>query len=319
MAPSGVQGLSRQLVAGDEGRNVFHPLFFAGVFSMDRCAIFVDVGYLMAEAGDILFNTLETHRHKMRPLCNYKDLLSNLEKLVCDDCQLPILRTYWYDGARDGFPTDEHRKIAELPNVKVRLGRMTGGQQKGVDALIYRDLMTLAQEKAIVTGYLLSGDEDLREGVIAAQERGVRIILLGIPSRQRGNQSSFLIQEVDAHITVEKEFLESYFSAPKTHNIKDNQKPTYRDIQTAEKIGREFARAWWNSEDTTSEQREELEGLFNSRPRHIPHEVDAQFLREAEKTFGSLAGGDWGRTLKRHLRNGFWEGIEQINPSAGYS
>ena len=287
---------------------------------MDRCAIFVDVGYLMAEAGDILFNTLETHRHKIRPFCNYKDLLSNLEKLVCDDCQLPILRTYWYDGARDGFPTDEHRKIAELPNVKVRLGRMTGGQQKGVDALIYRDLMTLAHEKAIVTGYLLSGDEDLREGVIAAQERGVRIILLGIPSRQRGNQSSFLIQEVDAHITVEEKFLESYFSAPKAHDTKDNQKPTSRDIQTAEKIGREFARAWWNREDTTSEQKEELEGLFNSRPRRIPREVDAQFLREAEKTFGSLAGGgDWGPTLKHHLRKGFWEGIEQINPSVGPS
>ena len=287
---------------------------------MDRCAIFVDVGYLMAEAGDILFNTVETHRHKIRPSCNYKGLLSNLEKLVRDDCQLPILRTYWYDGARDGFPTDEHRKIAELPNVKVRLGRMTGGQQKGVDALIYRDLMTLAQEKAIVTGYLLSGDEDLREGVIAAQERGVRIILLGIPSRQRGNQSSFLIQEVDTHITVEEKFLEPYFSAPKAHNIKDNQKPTPRDIQTAERIGRKFAITWWNSDYTTSEQREELEGLFNSRPRHIPREVDAQFLQEAEKTFGSLAGGgDWGPTLKRHLRNGFWEGIEQINSSVGPS
>lgn len=46
-----------------------------------------------------------------------------------------------------------------LPYVKVRLGRLIRGEQKGVDALIYRDLMTLARERAITCAYLLSGEQ----------------------------------------------------------------------------------------------------------------------------------------------------------------
>ena len=41
--------------------------------------------------------------------------------------------------------------------------------------------MTLAREHAIVTGYLFSGDEDLREGVIVAQEMGGSDYPLGSP------------------------------------------------------------------------------------------------------------------------------------------
>ena len=74
------------------------------------------------------------------------------------------LRTYWYDGATNAVPTPDHEQIGGLPYVKVRLGRLIRGEQKGVDALIYRDLMTLARERAITCAYLLSGDEDLREG-----------------------------------------------------------------------------------------------------------------------------------------------------------
>ena len=268
---------------------------------MDRCAIFVDAGYLLAEAGDLLFDTLACTGKKSRPSCDYEKLLARLEILACEHCCLPILRTYWYDGAFDGLPTSEHQYIARLPNVKVRLGRIMGGEQKGVDALIYRDLMTLARERALATGYLLSGDEDLREGVIAAQDMGVRMVLLGIPSKRSSNQSNFLIQEADDHIIVEKEILESYFSPP---NHIDNRPATPQQINQAEEIGRKFAAEW--SKYATSEQMSELNSHRQSRPRHIPKEVDSKLLKEAERTFGPLEGK---QALKHRLRDGFWKGI----------
>ena len=72
-----------------------------------------------------------------------------------------------------------------MPNVKLRLGRINAkNQQKGVDALIYRDLTTLARERAICDAFLLAGDEDLREGVKAAQDMGVRVTLIGIDQNE---------------------------------------------------------------------------------------------------------------------------------------
>lgn len=39
---------------------------------------------------------------------------------------------YWYDGAVDAVPTADQQMIAALPKIKLRLGRITGGRQKGV-------------------------------------------------------------------------------------------------------------------------------------------------------------------------------------------
>ena len=265
---------------------------------MERCAIFIDAGYLLAEAGDFLFNTLNRTGKKSRPSCNYEKLLPKLEKLAGEDCRLPVLRIYWYDAAYDGLPTSDHKRIARLPNMKVRLGRIIGGNQKGVDALIYRDLMTLAREHAIVTGYLLSGDEDLREGVIFAQDMGVRIILLGVPSRRNPNQSDFLIQEADEHIIVKKEILEPCFSESNAETRTD----TNEGINRAREVGQEFANRWYA--DASPEQ---ISQLRNQHPR-IPSEIDAELLRRAEQTFGTLQDRE---ILKRNLREGFWAVIRR--------
>ncbi len=266
---------------------------------MERCAIFIDAGYLLAEAGDLLFDTLNRTGKKSRPSCNYEELLPILEKLAGEDCGLPLLRIYWYDAAPDGFPTFEHKHIARLPNVKVRLGRIIGGNQKGVDALIYRDLMTLAREHAIVTGYLLSGDEDLREGVIAAQDMGVRITLLGVPSRRSSNQSDFLIQEADERIIIEQEILKPCFSESKAEPRTD----TNEEMNRAREIGQEFANRWL--EDATPEQINELQ---TQETGHIPSDIDTELLRSTERTLGPLQDRD---SLKRNLRRGFWDVVKR--------
>ena len=56
--------------------------------------------------------------------------------------------------------------------------------------------MDLARNQAIADAVLVSGDEDVRVGVVLAQQFGVRVHLVGIhPSR--ANQSRSLLQEAD--------------------------------------------------------------------------------------------------------------------------
>ncbi|WP_240483638.1 NYN domain-containing protein, partial [Streptomyces pathocidini] len=92
-----------------------------------------------------------------------------------------LLRVYWYDGARRRLHTTEQQRIAELPDVKVRLGNLNANnQQKGVDSLIRTDLETLARHRAISDAVLVGGDEDLVSAVEAAQGYGARVHLWGI-------------------------------------------------------------------------------------------------------------------------------------------
>ena len=177
---------------------------------MDRCAVFVDAGYLYAEGGK-LFGAGPKRRYVQVNALKANQFLVDRASRACG---LPTLRTYWYDGAKDRVPTAEHQAIADLPNVKLRLGRVNQQNlQKGVDALIYHDLVTLARERAISDAFLLSGDEDLREGVRAAQELGVRVTLIGIltPSGSR-NQSRELAREADEVLMLTKENLSGFVS-----------------------------------------------------------------------------------------------------------
>ncbi len=159
---------------------------------MDRCAVLVDAGYLHAEGGKLCCGTASRSHSALQPSLAVK----LLQAVALETTRLPVLRTYWYDAARDGIRTQAQREVAGLANVKLRLGRLNGSnQQKGVDALIYRDLITLAQHRAISDAVLVSGDEDLREGVRAAQDYGVRVVLVGIACAddKRYNQSEELV------------------------------------------------------------------------------------------------------------------------------
>lgn len=62
--------------------------------------------------------------------------------------------------------------------------------------------MRLSQNSAIATAFLLSGDEDLREGVVEAQEMGVRVILVGTEPFSGENQADPLRREADDVIVL---------------------------------------------------------------------------------------------------------------------
>ena len=104
---------------------------------VQRFALFIDAGYLYAEGGKLCCGSPSRRRFTV----NERELNLMLTKQMGERCGLSLLRTYWYDAARYGLRTVSQQAIAGLPNVKLRLGRLNAlGQQKGVDALLYRDL-----------------------------------------------------------------------------------------------------------------------------------------------------------------------------------
>ncbi|MFZ4580783.1 MAG: NYN domain-containing protein [Myxococcota bacterium] len=160
---------------------------------MDRAAIFVDAGYLFAAGAQALFDD-KLHRHELR--LDVAPCVAFLRDLAQRRTGLALLRIYWYDGVR-GTPSQEHRTIAMQDDVKLRLGTVnSAGQQKGVDSLIVTDLIALARNRAIIDAVLIAGDEDLRIGVIQAQELGVRVHLVGVAPAAK-NQSGLLREEAD--------------------------------------------------------------------------------------------------------------------------
>jgi uncharacterized LabA/DUF88 family protein len=164
------------------------------VVSLKRIAIFVDAGYLYAQGSACL----QGNKAKRENIKLDHPRFINILKVLAAKVQpsAPLLRIYWYDGTSRG-PTLDHRTLADLDDLKLRLGFINSvGQQKGVDSLLVTDLVELSRNGAICDAVLLGGDEDLRIGVQIAQSFGVRVHLIGIePSR--GSQSLQLRQESD--------------------------------------------------------------------------------------------------------------------------
>ena len=163
-----------------------------------RAAIFVDAGYLYA-AGQLALAPGSTTTNRAGVELDQSEIMVKLRATAAAKTGgAPLLRIYWYDGMLPGGLSQEQRRLANTDDVKLRLGAIIGGRQKGVDSLIITDLIELARNHAISDAVLLSGDEDLRVGVQIAQGFGVRAHLIGIePRRNQGNQSHLLLQEAD--------------------------------------------------------------------------------------------------------------------------
>lgn len=165
---------------------------------MNRCAVLIDAGYLLGAAASVLSGDA----NRTRLAVNYAELMRAIAGEAAEQTGAPVLRLLWFDGARDGRPTQDHRALGLLPDVKVRLGLTVthGGrvQQKGIDSYLQRDLTTLARNGAISDAVLIGGDEDLRQGVDEAQDHGVKVHLWGVEAAATEyNQSHTLIAEAD--------------------------------------------------------------------------------------------------------------------------
>jgi len=177
--------------------------------TLARYAVIVDVGYIYAAAGELLFNTSSRREFRVDADKLIGALTRHADGLVRGE----LLRVYWYDAARDRVPTIDQRVIAQMAWVKLRLGNLNArGQQKGVDAQIRADMEALARHRAITDAVLIAGDEDMVPAVEAAQAFGVRVHLWGVEPPFGTNQAERLVWEADTVEVLDRPFLEPYFT-----------------------------------------------------------------------------------------------------------
>src|SRR5262245_39013973 len=180
---------------------------------LSRYAIMVDVGYIYASTGELLFSASSRREYRV----DADQLIAALIKQADDQVRGQLLRVYWYDAARDRVPTFDQRVIAQMPLVKLRLGNLNArGQQKGVDAQIRADMEALARHRAITDAILVAGDEDMVPAVEAAQAFGVRVHLWGVEPPYGTNQAERLVWESDTVAVLERTFMEPYFAPQPT-------------------------------------------------------------------------------------------------------
>jgi uncharacterized LabA/DUF88 family protein len=269
--------------------------------------LFVDAGYLFKQGSFAAFNE-RLGRHELT--IDAKQFVDALCAWLCDEYSSDeLFRTYWYDGARRGVPTADQLEVAALPFVKLRLGRINAaGQQKGVDTLIVRDLMVLSQERSIQRAVVLSGDEDLREGIEYAQDRGVRVTVIGIDSEEGASQSGELVREADQHLVLPAAIVADALSrrvrvgspstgqsAPPSASAVEIPSSNYAEL------ARSFAREWMSRAT-----REEIAGLISDRPR-LSGPLDASLLRRVARDSNVYEIDDASRRL---IRVAFWEVVD---------
>ncbi len=303
---------------------------------MDRCAVFVDAGWFLSEAAQAL-----TGRGlRSEVTCNYRELVPALAELASQHMQLPLLRIYWYDAAPDGIPGSTHMEVASLPNVKLRLGRISHHEQKGVDALLILDLTTLARERAIANALVVSGDEDVREGIAVAQSLGVRVTLGAVRMPEgRPSLATTLMNEVDDQLLVDVGFLHRCLTRavePVARPVEPVVRPADPVVAPAPvqappvSVGSQSlvgaaARAMPAEADAAPEEAstprefgfrfgaihadqlssDELRALQREAPM-IPSEVAAQLFRDAEQVFGPIRGRP---EIRRELKAGYWDHV----------
>jgi len=173
---------------------------------VDRCALFVDAGYVLADGAMAVHGT----RRRDSVSWNYEGLLQLLSSLAAERSGLPLLRCYWYEATVEGRRSADHDALADLPGVKLRLAKMRPGRREGVEGEIHRDLETLARNKAISDAMVVSAEEDLAQVVAEVQDLGLRVTLLHIADAADPMASRALRQECDDIVEISREHLRPY-------------------------------------------------------------------------------------------------------------
>ncbi len=262
-------------------------------------AIFVDAGYVHAAAGLLVAGTEDRRSFDLDAEGLIEAFIDKARTIFADS---RLLRVYWYDGARRRIHTSEQQAIAELPDVKVRLGNLNANnQQKGVDSLIRSDLESLARHRAISDAALVGGDEDLVPAVEAAQGYGARVHLWGIEAAEGRNQAEPLLWEVDSTRTFDLDFCRPYVTRrPVTTYESEGEPPPSRD--EVRLLGAQIAATWLGERGSGA-----LAELLPGHP-YLPGPVDQDLLVEAERRMGRSLRGH--AVLRRSLRDGFWQQLQ---------
>ncbi len=297
----------------------------------DRFVVLVDVGYLYAAAGELVLNTPKRKEIRVDAAL----LIERLRATGVERGAGEFLRLYWYDAARDRVPTVEHREVASLPHVKLRLGNLNrAGVQKGVDALLRSDLESLARNRAVSDALLVAGDEDMIAAVEAAQAYGVRVHLLGVEPKYGVNQSERLVWEADTSVSLDGAFFDGLLTSPvrpaaavealKALPAQDGQeRPPALPVPTPAQVAAmaqsrlasaQPARQEFERETMVSIGEHVVQKWLHTRGRDhlqdllpgpiLPPVIDHELLVEAEQELGASLRTH--REAREAIRNGFW-------------
>ena len=137
---------------------------------------------------------------------DYAGVLEVLRNVARDHTGLPLLRCYWYEATVEGRRSSEHEILADLPGVKLRLGKMKPGRREGVEGEIHRDLTTLARNRAISDALVVSAEDDLAQVIAEVQDLGLRVILVHIAA-PGWTAAAALRQECDEIVEISEAHL----------------------------------------------------------------------------------------------------------------
>ena len=173
---------------------------------MDRCALFVDAGYMLADGAMAVHGT----RRRESVSWEYEGLLELLGNLARDRTGLPLLRCYWYEATVEGRRTAEHDALADLPGIKLRLAKLRPGRREGVETEIHRDLTILARNRAITDAVVVSAEEDLAQVLSDVQDLGLRVTIVHVTVDGNWTISRSLRQECDDIMELTSAHLRPY-------------------------------------------------------------------------------------------------------------
>jgi hypothetical protein len=191
---------------------------------VDRCALFVDAGYVLADGAMAVHGT----RRRGSVSWDYAGLVKLLTGLARDRTGLPVLRCYWYEATVEGRRSAEHNALADLPGVKLRLGRVRPGRREGVEAEMHRDLAALARNRAVSDAIVVSADEDLADVVVEVQDLGLRVVVVHIAADGDWAASGPLRQECDDLVEISAAHLRPFVDLIAAAEPAEQQEP-YRN------------------------------------------------------------------------------------------
>lgn len=300
-------------------------------------AILIDAGYLWKQLAKAVG---KQHRREISLVGYGVPLVEALvEEATGDDMR--VLRSYWYDGAPDRVPNVQQRTVGRAARVKLRVGTMSGGRQKGVDRLMQRDILALAENKAVTDLIVLTGDQDMEEELDAAGQHGLVIHVWGVADREQQHQiSGHLLRIVDHWRVLPADWAETFVPDEADENTdqasavpltSDSQLDAFRSRVLGATVEADTVNAApetvpWNTEqlravggaahDTLREQygsrwttvRTEVASNTWRKAngdivRSIPGHYDTELLDTAEGIVGRRLTDS---TERVHVRKGFW-------------
>jgi hypothetical protein len=173
---------------------------------VDRCALFVDAGYMLADGAMAVHGT----RRRESVSWDYEGLMQLLGNLARDRTGLPLLRCYWYEATVEGRRSAEHEALADMPGIKLRLAKLRPGRREGVETEIHRDLTVLASNHAVSDAVVVSAEEDLAQVLSDVQDLGMRVTIVHVTVDGNWTISRSLRQECDDIMELTSAHLRPY-------------------------------------------------------------------------------------------------------------